>query len=45
MTISRYGTDEGETLLNAGTTVRVVSIEKSDGHQFSDIRMFLEIIP
>ena len=45
MTISKYGTDEGETLLNAGTTVRVVSIEESDGHQGSDIRMFLEIIP
>lgn len=45
MSISKYGTAEGETLLNASTTVRVVSIEQSDGHQFSDIRIFMEIIP
>lgn len=45
MKISKYGTGEGETLLNAGTTVRIVSIEKSNGHMGSTIRAFLEIIP
>lgn len=45
MKISKYGTREGETLLNAGTTVRIVSIEKSNGHMGSTIRAFLEIIP
>lgn len=44
MGISRFGTDEGETLLNAGTKVKVVKIEESDGHKNSKIRMFLEII-
>ena len=44
MSISRFGTSEGETLLNVGTTVRCVKIEESDGHKFSDIRVFLEII-
>ena len=45
MSISRYGTGEGETLLNAGTQVRVISIEKSDGHKGSRYRAYLEIIP
>lgn len=45
MSISNFGTGEGETLLNAGTTVRIVSIEKSNGHMGSTIRAFLEIIP
>lgn len=45
MSISRYGTVEGETLLNAGTQVRVISIEKSDGHKGSRYRAYLEIIP
>lgn len=45
MKISKYGTDEGETLLNAGTMVRVASVEKSDGHKGSTIRVFMEIIP
>lgn len=45
MKISEYGTGEGETLLNAGTTVRIASIEKSDGHKGSEIRVFMEIIP
>ena len=44
MSVSRFGTSEGETLLNVGTTVRCVKIEESDGHKFSDIRVFLEII-
>ena len=44
MTISRYGTGEGEFLLNAGTQVRVKKILPSDGHQSSKIRVFLEII-
>lgn len=45
MSISQYGTGEGETLLNAGTQVRVISIEKSDGHKGSSYRAYLEIIP
>ena len=45
MSISQYGTREGETLLNAGTQVRVISIEKSDGHKGSRYRAYLEIIP
>lgn len=45
MSISQFGTGEGETLLNAGTTVRIASIEKSDGHRYSKIRVFMEIIP
>lgn len=45
MRISRYGTSEGETLLNAGTMVKCQKIEKSDGHQGSDIRVFLDVIP
>lgn len=45
MSISQYGTREGETLLNAGTRVRVISIEESDGHKGSRYRAYLEIIP
>lgn len=45
MSISRYGTREGETLLNASTTVRVLSVEESDGHMDSRIRVYMEIIP
>lgn len=45
MSISQFGTSEGETLLNAGTTVRCVKIEESDGHKGSSIRVFMEIIP
>lgn len=45
MGISKYGTDEGETLLNVNTTVKCVGVEQSDGHMGSKIRVFLEIIP
>lgn len=45
MSISQYGTAEGETLLNAGTKVRIISIEDSDGHEGSSIRIFAEILP
>lgn len=45
MKISRYGTAEGETLLNAGTRVRVNRIEESDGHMRSSIRIFMDILP
>jgi len=45
MNISHYGTNEGETLLNAGTMVRILSVEESDGHMYSRIRIFMEIIP
>lgn len=45
MTISRFGTGEGEFLLNAGTRVKVKKILPSkDGHKGSNIRVFLEII-
>lgn len=44
MNISNFGTGEGETLLNANTTVRCIKIENSDGHKGSSIRVFMEII-
>nr|DAH84992.1 MAG TPA: minor capsid protein [Bacteriophage sp.] len=44
MTVSQFGTGEGETLLNAGTKVLIRSIEKSDGHKGSSIRVFVDII-
>lgn len=44
MGISQYGTREGETLLNSDTRVRIVSVEESDGHKDSRIRVFMEII-
>lgn len=44
MSISRYGTAEGETLLNAGTKVRCIKIEDSDGHKSSRIRVFMEVL-
>lgn len=44
MSISNFGTGEGETLLNAQTTVRCIKIESSDGHKGSGIRVFMEII-
>lgn len=45
MSISKFGTGEGEFLLNAGTEVKIVDIQKSDGHKGSDIRVFMEIVP
>ena len=45
MSISQFGTAEGETLLNAGTMVKCTKIEDSDGHKGSSIRVFMEIIP
>ena len=44
MSISQYGTSEGETLANAGTMVRIDRIEPSDGHMGSDIRVFMDVI-
>ena len=44
MRISQYGTSEGETLLNAGTRVKIHKIELSDGHMDSKIRIFCEIL-
>lgn len=44
MSISKYGSSEGETLMNTNTQIRIVSIEESDGHQYSDFRMFAEIL-
>lgn len=44
MSISKYGTAEGETLANAGTMVRIDRIEESDGHQYSSIRIFMDFI-
>lgn len=44
MSISKYGTNEGETLLNSDTPVRIIAIEESDGHKYSDIRVYAEIL-
>lgn len=44
MSISKHGADEGETLLNADTTIKIHKIEKSDGHKKSKIRVFAEIL-
>ena len=45
MSISKYGTSEGETLIDAGTTVRILKIEESeDRHMYSKFRIFCEII-
>lgn len=45
MNISNYGTDEGETLLNAGTRIRILQIEKAtDWHKGVDMRVFAEIL-
>lgn len=44
MSISQFGTGEGETLLNAGTKVLIRSVERSDGHKGSSIRVFMDII-
>lgn len=45
MRISRYGTAEGETLLDHGMRVKCLLIEESDRHQGSRTRVFLDIIP
>lgn len=44
MRISRFGTGEGEFLLNAGTRVKIKKVLPSDGHFRSKVRVFLEII-
>lgn len=44
MNISRFDEGEGETLLAAGTRVRVIDIQESDGHMGSSIRVFMEIM-
>lgn len=44
MSVSRYGTAEGETLLNSGTVVYIDRIEVSDGHKESSIRVFMDVI-
>ena len=44
MSISKFSTDEGETLLNAGTRVKILKVEESDGHKSSTIRVFAEIL-
>jgi len=45
MRISQYGTSEGETLLDHGMKVKCLLIEKSDGHQSSAHRVYLDVIP
>lgn len=45
MRVSRFGTGEGETILNAGTKVRFARAERSDGHFGSRIRVYLEVVP
>lgn len=44
MGISKFGTGEGETLLNAGTQVEIVGIEDSYAHFGSSVRIFLRIL-
>ena len=44
MGISQFGTEEGETLLNTDTTIKILKIEDSDGHKNSRIRVFAEIL-
>lgn len=44
MSISNFGTGEGETLLNSGTKVLIEKIEQSDGHKDSKIRIFMRIL-
>lgn len=44
MSISKFGTGEGETLLNAGTRVKILKVEESDGHFGSRFRVFAEIL-
>ena len=44
MRISQFGTQEGETLLNARTPVRCLSIEPSDYHKRSEVRVYLEVL-
>lgn len=44
MSISQFGTAEGETLLNAGTRVIVDRVEASDGHKGSSIRAYLDVL-
>lgn len=45
MSISNFKTREGETLIQAGTKVKFVRAERSDGHKGSSVRVFLEAIP
>ena len=42
--LSRFGNSEGEFLLNVGTKMKCVKIEKSDGHMDSTVRVFMQII-
>lgn len=45
MTISRFGTREGEFLLNAGTRIKVKEVLPAwDNHKHARLRVFLEII-
>lgn len=44
MKISKFGTAEGETLLNADTKIKILKIEKSDWHMESELRVFAEIL-
>lgn len=36
--------DEREVLLNSGTKIRILGVEKSDGHMGSSVRVFMEVI-
>ena len=44
MSISKHGADEGETLLNTDTIIKIHKVEQSDGHKSSKIRVFAEIL-
>lgn len=45
MSKSQFGTREGETLVNAGTRIKIHKVVDSDYHKSSEIRIFAEIIP
>lgn len=44
MKISKFGTSEGETLLNTDTKIKILNIEESDGNMGSKLRVFAEIL-
>lgn len=44
MNISRYGTGEGETLLDNDISVKIHHIEESDGHFSSKLRVYAEVL-
>lgn len=44
MDISNFGTLEGETLMDNDLRIKIHHIEESDGHKYSDIRVYAEVL-